>query len=70
MAEIALPTRYSSSLAAAVGALAGMVVYALIHGLAVFDLTQPAAVADLVLRAGAGAALFAGGAAVRNRIFT
>lgn len=68
MAEIAPLARYSNSLAAAVGALAGMVVYGLIHGPAAFDLTQSTAVADLLLRAGAGAALFAAGSAIRNRI--
>jgi len=68
MTEIAPAVRYSNSLAAAIGALVSMAVYGLINGLVAFDLTQSAAVTDLLLHAGAGAALFAGGAAVRNRI--
>lgn len=68
MAEIAPAARYSNSLAAAVGAGTGMVVYGLVHGLAAFDLTQSAAVTDLLLHAAAGATLFTAGAAVRNRI--
>lgn len=68
MAETAPLVRYSNSVAAAVGALAGMFVYGLIRGLAAFDLTHSAGVADLLLHTSAGAALFAAGSAIRNRI--
>jgi hypothetical protein len=54
-------------LAAAVGAVVGIVVYGLSGGWRVFDLSQPTATVDLIFHLAAGALLFAGGALLRRR---